>query len=79
MKKIFPKIIDVFCFLGGSVLFTYTIFNFNSNGARNEFFDEVRPAYYYFTQQQRYLLALSVGLIVLGFLIRNWRKGKDKN
>ena len=71
MKKIFPKIIDVVCFVGGSALFIGTLFNAKSYGRNGN-------GNYYYSDSQLFLLVVGIVLIVLGFLIRNWRKEKDK-
>ena len=73
MKKIFFIITDIVCFVGGSSVFIKTLFEFNINRFRD---NNTFAGSYYYTAEQTYFLALGIGLIVLGFLIRNWRKGK---
>lgn len=63
------KIFDIICFVGGGFLFVMTLFNYSTysrDGSGTPHYSEI----------QIILLALGIGLIILGFLIRSWRKGK---
>ncbi|MEO8233588.1 MAG: hypothetical protein ABI638_15010 [Ignavibacteriota bacterium] len=69
-KTISSKIIDVVCFVGGSSLFIGTLFSLHSFGSTDSYRN------YYYSTVQTFLLAIGIGLIVLGILIRNWRNRK---
>ena len=79
MRSLTQKIIDVICFIGGTSIFVFTLFDFSSSSGGNY---DYRGIYeisnngycYYYTVTQNYLLAIGASLIVLGFLIRDWRK-----
>ena len=79
MKKIFPKIIDVICFVGGSSIFTGALFDFKNTSVVNindlNSYSHIGSAYYY-SDETLYYLALGISLIVLGFLNRSWEKEK---
>lgn len=65
-RNIFSKIIDIICFVGGTFLFVYNLFGFHTG--RGDY------AYYYYNDNQEYMLAIGMALIILGFLIRSWKK-----
>lgn len=70
MKKLIPKIIDIICFLGGSILAiycgSYILFPRDLIGVR--FIGGSNILNY------RIGFLIGVNLIVLGFLIRSWLK-----
>ncbi len=66
MRSLTSKIIDVICFIGGTIIFAHTLFSFNNRSREG--------GSYYYTDLQGILLAVGISLIVLGFLIRDWRK-----
>jgi len=75
MKKLIPKIIDLICFIGGSILLIYNLLDFKSSGG--DFFglgNGGNDSTYYYSKSNQILAAIGFGLIVLGFLIRSWRK-----
>jgi len=79
MKKLIPKIIDLICFIGGSVLLIYNLLYIlypktSVSLRRISYPYEADDLFGY-----RIGLLLGLGLIVLGFLIRTWRKDKTKN
>ena len=69
MRSLTQKIIDVVCFIGGTIIFSHTLFSFNNSSREG--------GSYYYTDLQETLLAIGISLIVLGFLIRSWRKNNS--
>lgn len=67
MKKVTTKIIYALCLVGGTYIFTFNLFDFGSMG-----FDS-GTHYYYSTDTQTYI-AIGLGLIVFGLIIRSWTK-----
>jgi hypothetical protein len=67
MKKLIPKITDIICFLGGSTLLIYNLLDFRGG------YDSFN---FYYKESTQILASIGLGLIVLGFLIRTWRKEK---
>ncbi len=70
------KIIDIICFVGGSAIFTKSLFNFESISVYDSRIRSESARYYTYLPEDQYLLTIGVCLIILGFLIRSWRKGK---
>ncbi len=68
IKNFISKFIDVFCIVGGTYIFVFNLFGFHL--VSRDYTE------YYFTATQQYQLAIGVSLIVLGILIRYWRKEK---
>jgi len=66
IRIIFSKLIDIICFVGGTFLFVYNLFGFHT-GWRDY-------PHYYYKDNQEYMLAIGMSLIILGFLIRSWKK-----
>ena len=70
MKKIISKIIDIVCFVVGTFFFVGVLFSFSHFDVHSG-----REGINWSTEQI-VILASSAALIVLGFLIRTWRKEK---
>ena len=64
--NIIKKIFDVICFVGGSFLLGYSLFNFR--GRQIIYFESGRIG-----------IGLGFSLIVLGFLVNKWRKESKEN
>jgi uncharacterized membrane protein SirB2 len=76
MKKLIPKIIDVICFVGGTVLVLFYATDFQlviSHLKYSQFPDDWKNNYYLEANHLIFVL-IGIGLIILGFLIRSWRK-----
>jgi len=72
MKKLIPKIVDLICFVGGSILMIYNLLDFKSG---NTFYSRGgNTNAYYYSDDTQFLAAVGLGLIVSGFLIRSWGK-----
>ena len=67
------KLIDVICFIGGTSIFVFTLFDFHV-GKSSIGKNLGTTYYYYYTHLQCLLLAIGASSVVLGFLIRSWRK-----
>lgn len=72
-KKIFFIIVDIICFIGGTVLLIFNLLNFDHTRVPLYSDNPITGHYYY---QEGCIIGASIGaaLIVLGFLIRSWRK-----
>jgi hypothetical protein len=68
MKNIFFKIIDLICFVVGSFFFVGVLFSFSNFDTHNG------RAGINWSTEQIITLASSAAIIVLGLLIRSWRK-----
>ena len=82
MKKLIPKIVDIICFVGGSMLIVYNLLDFNNSGGAAFLFGSDSSSdscCYYYSDSAQILAAFGLALIVLGFLIRSWRKDITNN
>ena len=70
-RKIIFALIDLICFVGGSILFIYSL---SQLYAFRTLFSEDEASYVYSSNSTEYI-AIGIGLIVLGIVIRGWRKG----
>ena len=84
MKKLLFIIIDVLCFIGGSILFVYNAFDFFFSLWKTSFIyervqypkpkenllNEIIPN----VETAKILMLVGLALIIFGFLIRSWRK-----
>jgi hypothetical protein len=75
MKKLIPKIIDLICFVGGSFLLFFNLVDLKYH--RFGIMSSDSGGYYYYSQDNQISIAVGLGLIVVGFLIRSWRKDKE--
>jgi len=64
IMNIIKKIFDIICFVGGSFLLGYSLFNFL--GAQIRYFESSRIG-----------IGLGLSLISLGFLVNKWRKENE--
>ncbi|MBK6913015.1 MAG: hypothetical protein IPH11_04865 [Ignavibacteriales bacterium] len=73
-NKLYTIILDITCFIGGTLLLIFSLLNFDHTNVSRYSFDNSITGYYYY--QEGYIIGASIGaaLIVLGFLIRSWRK-----
>ena len=69
--KILFALIDLVCFVGGSFLFIYSVIQIYFS---QTMFGEDEGNYDYSVDSTEYI-AIAIGLIVLGIVIRSWRKG----
>jgi hypothetical protein len=67
LRKIIFALIDLFCFVGGAALFIYSLSQLSSFRA---LFNKEEG---YYADSSEYI-AIGIGLIVLGVVIRSWRK-----
>lgn len=79
MKNLFSRIsfglIDMVCFIGGISLFTFNILSFTAGG--NFLRDTPDYAFdYYYPFKNKLYATIGISLIVLGIVIRLWRKDK---
>lgn len=88
MKKILNNIlfalVDIVCFLQGSVLLAYALlhFNYKVEVAHGEGLTTVEAqsipvaigGYYFYTDQYIKVAIIGIGLLITGFLMRSWRK-----
>lgn len=88
MKKLLTNIlfavVDIVCFLQGSVLLAYALLHFNykveiahAEGLTTVEMQNVPTAvggYYYYSDQYINIAIIGVALIVTGVLMRNWKK-----
>ena len=70
LLKILFALIDLICFAGGSILFVYSLIQLYSFRA---LFSEDEVYYGYNSDSSEYI-AVGIGLMVLGIVIRSWRK-----
>ena len=70
LLKILFALIDLVCFAGGLILFVYSLGQLYSFRA---LFSEGEGYYGYNSDSSEYI-AVGIGLIVLGIVIRSWRK-----
>ena len=70
LLKILFALIDLACIAGGSILFVYSLIQLYSFRA---LFGEDEVYYGYNSDSSEYI-AVGIGLIVLGIVIRSWRK-----
>jgi len=88
MKKILPvlvfALVDIVCFIQGAVILTYSLLHFNykveivhGSDLSTQEFQNTQVAiggYYYYSDEQIKVALIGVSLIVIGFLMRSWRK-----
>lgn len=88
MKKILTNIlfaiVDIVCFLQGGVLVIYGLMHFNykvdvghSEGLTTVEMQNIPVGFgghYYYNEQYINITLIGIGLIIIGFLMRNWRK-----
>ncbi|MCX7874992.1 MAG: hypothetical protein N2321_02370 [Melioribacteraceae bacterium] len=88
MKKLLTNIlfavVDVVCFLQGGVLLIYSLLHFSYKvevghleGLTTVEMQNVPltiGGYYYYSEQYINVALIGVGLIIVGILMRNWRK-----
>jgi hypothetical protein len=70
LLKILFALIDMVCFAGGSILFIYSVSRLYS--IRSLFSGD--DGYYGYNTDSSEYIAVGIGLIVLGMVIRSWRK-----
>lgn len=79
-ERIVYKLVDIVCFIGGSVIFIKILFSYYPSDAVGKYIDysgierRYKTTGITYSEEQTYLLALGFGLVILGFLIRSWRK-----
>jgi len=88
MKKLFLNVlfavVDVVCFLQGSVLLVYALLHISykveishGEGLTTVELQNVPASvggYYYYTEQYIQVAVIGIALIIAGFLMRSWRK-----
>jgi hypothetical protein len=77
MKNLLSKIIDVICFVGGSVLTLFYLADFQIHISHTaQYFNGAIDwkNNYYLEANHLIFVLIGIGLIILGFLIRSWRK-----
>ena len=70
LLKILFALIDLACIAGGSILFVYSLLQlqfFRAMSGGDE-------GYYDYKSDSSEFIAIGIGLIVLGMVIRSWRK-----
>ena len=70
VKKYFPYIADLICFCGGSYCIASCFFGVSMRGNRGAWSVG-------WSLGEQFSMAIGVVLIVLGFLIRSWRKNSQ--
>ncbi|MEW6653335.1 MAG: hypothetical protein AB1394_07690 [Bacteroidota bacterium] len=88
MKKLLVNVlfavVDIVCFLQGSVLLAYSLLHFSykvdvsyGEGLTTVELQNVPTTaggHYYYTEQYIQVAVIGIGLIITGFLMRSWRK-----
>ncbi|MDA3861006.1 MAG: hypothetical protein PF445_07245 [Melioribacteraceae bacterium] len=68
------KLVDVICFVLGSFLTVYFISNYAIGGD-----SRVELYFFYYKAYSKFGIAFGVSLIVIGFVVRSWRKLANDN
>ena len=84
MGILVSALVDIVCFLQGSIILVYALlhFNYKIEIVRGEGINAVEAqtipiaigGYYYYSDQYIKIALIGVALILIGFLMRSWRK-----
>ncbi len=84
MASIVFALVDIVCFLQGSIIFIYALlhFNYKMEVVRGDSYYALEGAnipatvsgYYYYHDSFIKIAMIGVALIITGFLMRSWRK-----
>ncbi len=84
MTAIIFALVDIVCFLQGSVIVAYALFHFNYKMeiVRGDSYNALEGTnvpiaiggYYYYQDSYIKIALIGIALIITGFLMRSWRK-----